>query len=69
MTAPVYKLTTGGLVTQFIDWPRACELFAKGLADRVRSGLTGDLDAGFRYWVVSPEGINLVRVRVEPVGG
>lgn len=68
MTGPVYELTTGGLIHEFIDWRRAHELYEKNLADHLRNGLAGNLDAGFGYWVVDAEGIQLVRVRVELVG-
>lgn len=67
MTSLAYEVTRGGLLRDRVSREGARELFARALAEP-RSELAGDAVAGFGYWVVDPEGIKLVRVRVEPVG-
>lgn len=63
MTAAFYRLSLGRAVTG----TRLTAQEAAGLLDRHRHGATGDLEAGFSFWVDGTPDEWLIRVRVEPV--
>lgn len=64
-----YEVISAGLTELRVDPETARELYERAAADPRTDlvGLVGHPVAGFAYWVVNADGVQLVRKRVEPI--
>jgi hypothetical protein len=69
VTGLAYQVISAGLTSERVDRAKAQELYEQAAADPRQELvlLVGNPVAGFGYWVVNADGVQLVRKRVEPI--
>lgn len=69
VTGLAYDVISAGITRTRVDREKALELYAAAVADPRQDLvlLVGNPVAGFGYWVLTDDGLQLARKRVEPV--